>query len=116
MLYEVITTYARLLLVDKQSKKLKPIPIASDRESFEEYLTENYPDNGPQIRRFFDYCTKMHAELNYLKTRPGFFDIINILFRCRKILSNSGKTYKQFLDKFGFTNPEVLEILSYNFV
>lgn len=104
-------TYARLLLVDKQSKKLKPIPIASDRESFEEYLTENYPDNGPQIHRFFDYCTKMHSELNYLKTQPGFFDIINILFRCRKILSNSGKTYKQFLDKFGFTNPEVLEIL-----
>jgi phytoene dehydrogenase-like protein len=104
-------TYANLFLLDKNSKELKQFPIASDRESFENYLIKNYPDNEQQIRHFFDYSTKMHEELNYLKTQPNFFDIVTILFKCHKILANSGKTYKQYLGKFKFSNPEIIEVL-----
>ncbi len=103
--------YARLFLADPLKKKAKIIPVASDRQSFEEYLFHNYPEDKKQIALFFDYCTKMHDELRHLKTEPKLWELIGILFNCRKIIANSNITYKQFLGKFKFSNREVYEIL-----
>jgi all-trans-retinol 13,14-reductase len=103
--------YARLFLADPTKKQVKIIPIASGRQSFEEYMFQNYPEDKKQIALFFDYCIKMHAELRHLKTEPKLWDLFGILLNCRKIIANSNKTYKQFLGKFKFSNPEVYEIL-----
>jgi prolycopene isomerase len=53
----------------------------------------------------------MQDELHHLKTEPGFTDILKILWHCRKILINSGKTYRQFLERFHFKNERLIEIL-----
>lgn len=103
--------YARLFLANPIKKQVKIIPVASDRQSFEEYLFQNYPEVKKQIALFFDYCIKMHNELRHLKTEPKIWELFGILFNCRKIIANSNKTYKQFLGKFKFSNPEVYEIL-----
>jgi phytoene dehydrogenase-like protein len=103
--------YARLFLADPLKKEVKIIPVASDRQSFEKYLFQNYPEDKKKIARFFDYCIKMHSELGYLKAEPKMWELFGILFKCRKIIANSNKTYKQFLGKFKFSNPEICEIL-----
>lgn len=103
--------YARLFLADPGKKEVKVFPVASDIGSFMDFLIETYPEDKEQIRSFFEYCGKMHEELRFLKTEPGITDIIKILFRCKKILSNSGKTYRQFLEKFKFRNNELVEVL-----
>jgi phytoene dehydrogenase-like protein len=103
--------YARIFLADTLKKTAKIIPIASDLQSFEDYLIRNYPEDKKQIALFFGYCTKMHSELSYLKTEPKLWEVPGILFNCWKIIANSSKTYKQFLEKFKFSNPEVYEIL-----
>jgi phytoene dehydrogenase-like protein len=53
----------------------------------------------------------MHAELRHLKTEPTFLQLFGILFHCRRIIANSVKTYKQFLERFNFSRREVYEIL-----
>ena len=103
--------YARLFLADPLKKKAKIIPVASDRQSFAEYLFHSYPEDKKQITLFFDYCIKMHKELRHLKTEPKLWELIGILFNCRKIIANSNITYKQFLGNFKFSNREVYEIL-----
>ena len=103
--------YARLFLADPVGKKARIFPIASDMESFEKDLTGRFPGDGKRIRRFFEYCSSMYKELNALKTEPKARDIIHILLKCPKILANSGKTYKQFLRRFHFENPDLVEIL-----
>lgn len=53
----------------------------------------------------------MHRELHHLQTEPTILEYVEMLFKCRRIIANSGKTYKQFLKKFKFKNNELLEIL-----
>lgn len=103
--------YARLFLANPKNEKVKIIPINSNHEEFKNYLIWNYPEDKKQILSFFTYCQKMHNELCFLKTEPKFRELFKILFRCKKILANSNKTYKQFLNSFKFYNQEVTEIL-----
>ncbi len=104
-------TYARLFLVNSYTSDVRVFPVAARRSDFEDQLIRWYPNDEKAIRSFFRYCTRMHGELRYLKTTPGFTDILRILFKCRKILANSGKTFKQFLNSFRFSDPELYEIL-----
>jgi len=103
--------YARLFLADPDSGNCQVFPVASGNEQFSDWLVNQYPDDARNIRRFFDYCVKMHSELRYLKTEPKFHQLFGLLFHCRKILANSNKTYRQFLEKFNFSQPEIYEIL-----
>jgi len=103
--------YARIFLAEPAVEAVSVFPVASSAADFEAYLSGRFPDEARRIRKYFSYCLKMHEELHYLKTEPGFTDILSILFRCRRILMNSNKTYRQFLDSFGFRNPLLYEIL-----
>jgi all-trans-retinol 13,14-reductase len=103
--------YARLFLADPDSGNCKVFPVDSGNEQFSARMMNQYPDDARNIMRFFDYCLQMHSELRYLKTEPKFHQLFSILFHCPKIIANSSKTYKQFLKKFGFSHPEIYEIL-----
>jgi len=103
--------YARLFLTNASTKATKIIPIPSSVEAFQKLLTERYPDDSKKIKRFFSYCLDMYNELNYLKTEPKWYQIPRILIKCPKIIANSGKTYKAFLGKFNFKNPELVQVL-----
>ncbi len=103
--------YARLFLADPTKKTAKIFPIAADKTSFEEDLIRLFPSDKGGIKSFFTYCSEMHDELRYLKTEPRFHELFSILFHCKKILANSNKNYHQFLNRFGFKNPELFEVL-----
>ncbi|PKP22536.1 MAG: hypothetical protein CVU05_03535, partial [Bacteroidetes bacterium HGW-Bacteroidetes-21] len=103
--------YARLFKADIQTKTAQIIPIPSSHKAFEEMLIERYPEDKKSIQRFFQYCLKMHQELNYLKTEPHLYQIPGILLHCKRILATSNLTFHDFLKKFQFKNPEVLSII-----
>jgi len=103
--------YARLFLTNPATKITKIIPVPSSVNDFQDFLTQRYPEDKEKIEKFFSYCLAMYAELNYLKTEPKWFHIPGILINCPKIIANSGKTYRQFLKKFRFKNPEVEQVL-----
>lgn len=103
--------YANLFLVNSENESLKTIPIAADELNFQKHLCKAYPDDQKKIKRFFRYCNKMHNELQFLKTEPNAFDGLRIFLKCPRIMRDSSKTYKAFLQKFNFRNPEVYEVL-----
>jgi len=102
---------ARLFLVNPSTSDVRIFPVASRQEDFENQLIRWFPDDGRAIRSFFRYCNSMHGELRFLKIAPGFADLLRILFNCRKILANSGRTYQQLLKSFRFGDPDLYEIL-----
>jgi phytoene dehydrogenase-like protein len=103
--------YANLYLVNSETESIETIPVAADEENFQSYLCTRYQSDAKKIKRFFRYCNRMHSELKFLKTEPKILDIAKILIKCPKILYNSSTTYKAFLKKFKFKNPEVYEVL-----
>jgi phytoene dehydrogenase-like protein len=54
----------------------------------------------------------MFQELYKMKVEPGLLDILKMLFSCRKIVKNASKTFKEYFDQFGITDPEVQEIFN----
>ncbi len=110
-LLQFTRNYARLFLVDPAKGEAEIFPVAAGCSEFREELIRRFPAEEKRIGRFFRYCEAMHAELAYLKTEPGFMDILRILVRCRRILINSGRTYRQFLRSFGFRDPRIYEVL-----
>jgi len=105
------TNYTRLFLANPLTRRSEIFPVASGSSEFEKYLIGHFPEDTQKIQSFFRYCDAMHHELNYLKTEPGIFDVVKILLNCRRILANSGKTYKEFLDGFRFHNQKLVEVL-----
>lgn len=103
--------YARIFIADPQKKTSTIIPIPSTIDEFQKSLTDRYPEDKEAIVAFFDYCISMHNELVYLKTEPTWRHLPRILIRCQKIIANSNKTYHQFLQKFNFKNPELIQVL-----
>ncbi len=103
--------YARHFMVDPTHKTVPIYNIPSSVAEFSQSLQEKYPEDAPAIKKFFDYCVAMYAELQWLKTEPRWHQLPSILIHCPKIIANSSKTYQQFLMKFGFKNKEVTRIL-----
>ncbi|MBN1759537.1 MAG: NAD(P)/FAD-dependent oxidoreductase [Chitinispirillaceae bacterium] len=102
--------YARLLLADPESGSTRSLFIPPGVEAFKTYLTDRYLDDRNAIGRFFSYSRALFDELCYLKVEPSLPDILKILLKCPKIIANSKKTFKRYLDRFNFRNGELLEI------
>ncbi len=102
--------YARIFLTDTTTGKVKCIAIPSGVEAFRTFLLQNYPNDEKAINKYFIYAQKMFDELFHLKVEPTFFEILNILFKCPKIITQSSKTFRQFLKRFHFSEPEISEI------
>lgn len=103
--------YARLFTANVGTGDVKIVNIPSSHKGFEEMLCKNYPDDSIAIRKFFGYCRDMYRELNYLKTEPRWYELPGILINCPKIIASSSLTYSEFLNRFGFKNPEVVHVL-----
>ena len=104
--------YARLFIAKTKTKTATVFPILSGIREFEDFLRSSFPEDESAIKRFFRYSVSMHAELKHLKTEPRFYEFPGILMRCPKIIANSGKTYKEYLERFRFKNHELKEILN----
>jgi len=102
--------YARIFLTDTVSHSVKCINIPSGLEEFQEFLLNRYPSQTKALNRFFSYSQAMFNELYHLKVEPTFTEILKILIHCPKIIAQSNKTFRQFIGKFNFSEPEVFEI------
>jgi all-trans-retinol 13,14-reductase len=102
--------YMRLFLANPINETAKTINIPSGLGNFEEMLIKNYPEDKKQIQKFLSYSLKMYNELFYLKVEPGPLQLLKTLLLCPKIIKYSKKTFREYYNAFGFTNPEIREI------
>ncbi len=104
--------YMRIFIVDTTSDEVTVLELPSGVETFKEQLMEKYPKNAIEIGKFLDYSRAMYLELFNLKVEPNVADIFKTLVKCPKIVKNAGKTFKEYFDKFGITEHEVIEIFN----
>lgn len=103
--------YARIFLADTKNQTVKTINIPPGVDAFRAFLLARYPADAKAINRFFEYSLAMWNELYHLKVEPTFSEILKIILCCPKIIAQTNKTFRQFVNRFGFKNPEILEIL-----
>jgi len=104
--------YMRIFIVNPETDQVKVIELPSGVETFKKKLMEMYPRNAEQIEKFLDYSRAMYIELFKLKMEPKFTEILKMLFSCPKIIKNASKTFKEYFEKFGITEPDVIEIFN----
>lgn len=104
--------YMRIFVVNTKTDDVKVLKLPSGVETFKKQLMENYPNNSDEIEKFLDYSRAMYLELYNLKVEPSIPDIFKTLIKCPKIVKNAGKTFKEYFDKFGITEHEVIEIFN----
>jgi all-trans-retinol 13,14-reductase len=104
--------YMRIFVVDPKTDKVKVLELPSGLETFKSQLMEKYPSNAIEIGNFLDYSREMYLELYNLKVEPGVADIFKTLVKCPKIVKNASKTFKKYFEKFGISEPEVIDIFN----
>jgi len=102
--------YARIFLVNPETEETTQLNLHSGLDEFKKSLMQDYPENAEEIENFLDYSRAMYLELFNLKTEPSFFELLKTIFACPKIIKNGSKTFKDYFNQFGITNPEVIEI------
>lgn len=103
--------YARIFIADTKTHKTRVINVPSGFDEFREFLVKQYPHQTNQINRFFSYSGAMFDELLQLKVEPNFLELLKIIVKCPKIIANSNKTFRQYINKFKFTESDIMEIL-----
>lgn len=104
--------YMRIFLVNPKTQERKVLELPSGVEFFKKELMRRYPNNAEQIEKFLDYSRAMYLELFDLKVEPTIGEIFKTLIKCPKIVKNGSKTFKSYFEKFGITEPEVIEIFN----
>ncbi|MFX0005627.1 MAG: phytoene desaturase family protein [Promethearchaeota archaeon] len=104
--------YMRIFVVDPKTDEVKVLELPSGLETFKSQLMEKYPSNANEIGNFLDYSREMYLELYNLKVEPAVADIFKTLVKCPKIVKNASKTFKKYFEKFGITEPEVIDIFN----
>jgi phytoene dehydrogenase-like protein len=102
--------FARIFLADTATSTARVFEIPSGREAFEQKLVDEFPGQADAIHRMFAHSRAMYEELWQLKVEPGFLDIVRMLLFCRKTVANGSKTFAEYLDGFGLTDPRLREI------
>jgi len=103
--------YTRLFLASPETGTAKVIAVPSGVEEFRNMLRVSYPRERERIDRFFTYSKTMLDELSRLKVEPGALDLVRTLFSCPRIIRRQSQTFRQFVDSFGFEDPELKEVL-----
>ncbi len=102
--------YARIFLVDANTNLVKRIEIPSGVDAFRNMLQQRYPEDKKAIQSFFDYSTAMYKELFHLIVEPNIVQLFGLLLKCPHIIRNANKTFRQYMQAFGFKNQELIEI------
>ncbi|MFW9818259.1 MAG: phytoene desaturase family protein [Candidatus Thorarchaeota archaeon] len=104
--------YMRIFVVDPKTDHVNVLDLPSGLDTFKKQLMEKYPNNANEISNFLDYSREMYLELYNLKVEPSVADIFKTLVKCPKIVKNASKTFKEYFDKFGITEHELVEIFN----
>jgi len=102
--------YTRVFLVNPETEEVTKIELPSGVDVFKKKLMKEYPENAKEIEKFLDHSRAMFLELFKLKTEPSFIELLKTIVSCPKIVKHGSKTFKNYFDQFGITNPEVVEI------
>lgn len=102
-------TLSRLFLARPGGMEKYTVP-AGIRE-FQGYLTARWPEEKDAIGAFFSWSGAILEELSYLTIEPSIIDMIKIALKCPHIVKVSKDTWKQYLDRFSFKSPELVETL-----
>lgn len=102
-------TYMRSLVVHGIDVDEYRIPVGP--ENFAEYLMELFPEDAKKIKNLIDYAVDMFSQVRKLKAFPRITDMIATPFLAPKVLFNLNKSYADYLDKFGITNPKLREVM-----
>jgi len=103
--------FARLFLADPSTGKARQYAVPQGKEAFRAYLAGLFPGEEERLARFFAYGQALLDELEYLKTEPTPLEGLGILLHCPRIIRQSGRTYRQYLDSYRFREPDLVEIL-----
>ncbi len=101
--------FMRRLVVDGDQVEEYKIPTGT--ENFKEYLVTTFPDDADQIRSLLDYSVDMFKQVRKLKAHSTTRDKLMIPFQAPKVVANLNRTYSGLLDKFGFTNQKLREVM-----
>ncbi|MFW9969067.1 MAG: phytoene desaturase family protein [Candidatus Odinarchaeota archaeon] len=104
--------YMRIFVVDTKTDEVTVLELPSGVDAFKKQLMEKYPNNANEIGKFLDYSRAMYLELFNLKIEPNVADIFKTLIKCPKIVKNASKTFKEYFEKFGIIEPDVIEIFN----
>ncbi len=102
-------TYMRSLVVRGDEVDEYRIPVGP--HNFAEYLMELFPEDAKKVKKFIDYCIDLFSQVRKLKAFPNLKDMIVTPFVAPKVLVNLNRSYSDLLDKFGFTNLKLREVL-----
>jgi all-trans-retinol 13,14-reductase len=101
---------ARIFIVDPATGRSTRIEIPSGSEAFERMLAARYPERERGIRRLLAEARKMYGELIDLKVAPGALARLRTVLSSPRIALNQGRTFLEYLARFGRFEGELLEV------
>jgi len=101
--------FMRRLVVEGDEVTEYKIPAGA--ENFTNYLVKTFPADEDKIRRLMAYSVDMFRQVRKLKANARFTDKLLIPVQAPKVVANLNRTYSDFLDKFGITNPKLREVM-----
>ncbi len=101
--------FMRRLVVEGDEVAEYKIPAGPD--NFTAYLVETFPEDEQKIRRLMDYSVDMFKQVRMLKANSKLKDKLKIPFQAPKVVANLNRTYSEFLDKMGISNPKLREVM-----
>lgn len=85
--------------------------IPAGPENFTAYLVKTFPEDEEKIRRLMAYSVDMFKQVRMLKANSKLKDKLKIPFQAPKVVANLNRTYSEFLDKMGISNPKLREVM-----
>ncbi len=102
-------TLARLHLV--RDGRVRGFTVPADLHAFERQLRETWPAEAEAIDSFFGWCDAVHQDMSRMSLEQSPFTLIKSILTCPHAISVSRKTWKEFLARFRFKDPELIETL-----
>jgi phytoene dehydrogenase-like protein len=100
----------RILLADPDSGETRTVAVPAGYDDFRRMLRKRYPGEAERIDRFFSYTRAMYDELFRLRMEPNVLQLLRIPLSCPRVVKNRNRTFREYCDLFGFTDPELREI------
>jgi len=102
-------TLARLHLV--RDGHVRGYSVPADLQGFERQLREAWPAEAEAIGSFFDWCDAVHQDMSRMSLEQNPFTLIKNVITCTHAIRISRNTWKEFLARFRFKEPELIETL-----
>ncbi len=101
----------RIVVADPARGTARATGIPSGWDAFRRMLRERFPPESSRVDRFISYTRAMFNELPRLKVEPGPLQLLSTPLRCPRVVANRNRTFREYINRFGFRDPELRDIL-----